>query len=41
MEKQKNEINEQLQNINWAAKLRHDKKNVYLSTDLLLKKQKH
>ena len=26
MEKQKNEINEQLQNINWAAKLRHDKK---------------
>ena len=26
MEKQKNEVNEQLQNINWAAELRLDKK---------------
>ena len=40
MEEQKNEINEQLQIINWAAELRLDKKNVNLSTDLLLKKIK-
>ena len=41
IEKQKYEINEQIQNITWAAELRLDKKNVYLSTDVLLKKQKH
>ena len=40
MEKQKNEINEQLPNINWAAELRLHKNNVYLSIDLLLKKNK-
>ena len=32
-EKQRNEINEQLQNINWAAELRLDQNNVNLSTD--------
>ena len=37
----KKKINEQLQNINWAAKLTLDKNNVNLSTDLLLKKWKH
>ena len=41
MEKQKNEINEQLPNINWAAELRLHKNNVYLSIDLLLKKTKN
>ena len=32
-EKQRNEINEQLQNINWAAELRLDQNSVNLSTD--------
>ena len=32
-EKQRNEINEQLQNINWAAELRLDQNNVNLSID--------
>ena len=37
MEKQRNEINEKLQNINWAGELRFDKNNVNLFTDFLLK----
>ena len=40
MKKQKTEINEQLQKINWAVELRLDKNNVNLSTDLLIKKTK-
>ena len=38
LKKTKNEINEQLQNINWAAELGLDKNYVNFATDLLLEK---